>query len=454
MKILLSVLVALSALAAPVSASLDTLRINCGGGDVGAWISDRGCKAGVCLTSTAYIVWAQDVPQKVYQTCRSGPLLIYNFRDLPNGRYRITLRFCELVFSSTNTRMMRLKIEGFDLGWLVDVFFLAGGRNNPLTLPPYTAKVVDGNGLQIEFTGIYGAQAIVNGIEIVPFPLPAAATKNMTLVPAGFFSMGDKLGEGSSAERPVHTEYLSPYYLDRYEVTKGLWDQVYTWALTNGYAFDHVGFGKGASYPVHSISWFDAVKWCNARSEMRKRMPAYYTSEARTNVYRTGQLKIQNDWVRWDTGYRLPTEAEWERAARGGAAGKRFPWASSDQIQHARANYISDGASGYDTSPTRGHHPDYVSGTVYSSPVGSFAANGYGLYDMAGNAWEMCWDRWDPDYYAASPGADPRGPASGSYRLIRGGSWNSLAEDCRVAGRAYGGAAQTQSDLGFRTVLR
>ena len=454
MKRIWAILLAWSASAVLVSASLDAIRVNCGGEAVGVWSADRGCKTGVCSTSTAWIVWAQDVPQKVYQTTRSGPLLLYNFRDVPDGRYSVTLRFCELVYSSVNTRMMRLKIEGFDLGWLIDVFFLSGGRNNPLTLPPYTVKVADGNGLQIQLTGVYGAQAIINGIEIVPLPLPAAATQNMARIPAGSFSMGDSFKEGSTNERPVHTVYVDTYYLDRYEVTKGLWDEVYDWALTHGYAFDHAGTGKGTNYPVRAISWFDAVKWCNARSEKRRLMPAYYTSSARTNVYRTGQIKVQNNWVRWDTGYRLPTEAEWERAARGGAAGKRFPWTATDQIQQARANYISDSAYKYDSSPTRGYHPAYDFGTVYASPVGAFAANGYGLYDMAGNAWEWCWDRWDADYYAASPAANPRGSNFGWIRTIRGGSWDSFADDCRVASRASGLPGEAWPDVGFRTVLR
>jgi formylglycine-generating enzyme required for sulfatase activity len=446
-------LLVLSASVTGVSASLDAIRVNCGGEAVGAWAGDRGCKAGVASTSSAWIVWAQEVPQKVYQTCRSGPFLPYNFRDVPDGRYLVYLRFCELVYSSPNTRMMRLNIEGFDMGWLVDVFFLAGGKNNPMT-QQFNVKVSDGNGLQIQFTGVYGAKAIINGIEIIPLPLPAAATENMTLIPAGSYSMGDKFAEGSAIERPGHTEYVSTYYLDQYEVTKGLWDEVRAWALTHGYEFDNAGKGKGPDYPVHSISWFDAVKWCNARSEMKKRMPAYYTSSARTNVYRTGQLKVENDWVRWDTGYRLPTEAEWERAARGGAGGKRFPWADSDGIQHARANYNSDASYGYDSSPTRGYHPAYLSGRVYSSPVGSFAANGYGLYDMAGNSWEMCWDRWNAEYYAASPGVDSRGSVSGRQRMIRGGSWDSFADGCRVASRASVLPDDTGVDLGFRTVLR
>ena len=130
------------------------------------------------------------------------------------------------------------------------------------------------------------------------------------------------------------------------------------------------------------------VKWCNARSEKEGLAPCYHTDVARTAVYRTGRVDVTNDMVNWSAnGYRLPTEAEWEKAARGGLVGRRFPW--GDQITHSLANYSSDSIYPYDTSPTRGYHPDYqAGGAPYTSPVGNFAANGYGLYDMAGNVYE------------------------------------------------------------------
>ena len=119
-------------------------------------------------------------------------------------------------------------------------------------------------------------------------------------------------------------------------------------------------------------------------------------------------------------GYRLPTEAEWEKAARGGASGHRFPWSDADTITHSRANYYVRTQNGtnyyaYDISPTPGDHPIFNDGTLpYTSPVGSFAANGYGLYDMAGNVWEWCWDWYG--LYSSGSQTDSHGPASGTYR--------------------------------------
>ena len=126
----------------------------------------------------------------------------------------------------------------------------------------------------------------------------------------------------------------------------------------------------------------------------------------------------------------------WEYAARGGATSHRFPWSDSDEIQHARANYWSS-SSYYDTSPTRLYHPDYDDGGVpYTSPVGDFAANGYGVHDMAGNVFEWCYDWYN----------------AGSYRVNRGGSWYFSPAHCRVADRISIAPGSGYDDLGFRLV--
>jgi formylglycine-generating enzyme required for sulfatase activity len=269
-------------------------------------------------------------------------------------------------------------------------------------------------------------------------------------ISTGYFQMGDQSSplQGSCNERPVHTVYASAFYIAKYEVTKELWDGVRAWGLNNGYTDLAVGNGsyasKGVNHPVHSISWHDMVKWCNARSQREGLSLCYIGSRG---YYKTGQdPAVVCNWSA--NGYRLPTEAEWEKAARGGEVGKNFPW-SADTITHSQANYYSSSLFIYDVSPTRECHPTYAVGEVpFSSPVGCFAPNGYGLYDMAGNLGEGCWD-W---YGSYTPGAqfDPRGPYSGSYRVARGGGWGDCVLLCRIACRCYFSPGNSGYDLGFR----
>ena len=281
------------------------------------------------------------------------------------------------------------------------------------------------------------------------------APTNMVFIPAGSFVMGDTLNDHpGSNELPTHTVQVSAFYMDKYEVTKALWDEVYNWAITHGYSFEFGALGKTNNHPAHSMTWYDAVKWCNARSEKEGRTPAYFTSAAQTTVYRSAQVDVDNSWVKWNRGYRLPTEAEWEKAARGGASGHRFPL--GDTIFHAQANYngypASSGGYAYDLAPL-GYHPAYNDGvSPYTSPAGSFAANGYGLCDMAGNVFEWCWD-WYGSYSSASQ-TDPRGPTSGgSVRVFRGGSWDGDAFGCRTAYRYNYYPAYGNNSSGFRSVL-
>jgi formylglycine-generating enzyme required for sulfatase activity len=278
----------------------------------------------------------------------------------------------------------------------------------------------------------------------------APAPSGMALIPAGSFTMGNCMdpSEGDSDELPLHTVYVSAFYMDKYDVTKALWDTVYQWAIAHGYTFDYPGSGKASSHPVQTIDWYDCVKWCNARSEKEGRVPAYYTDAGLGVRYRTGQVA---PYVSWSSGYRLPTEAEWEKAARGGASGQRFPWGNT--ISWSQANYYAyPSGYAYDVNPTSGYDPTFATGGgPYTSPVGYFAANGYGLYDMAGNVWQWCWD-WYGSYSSGSQ-TDPRGPASGSARVVRGGGWGSGAIGCRTAFRDDYNPSPSNGDIGFRSVL-
>jgi formylglycine-generating enzyme required for sulfatase activity len=274
----------------------------------------------------------------------------------------------------------------------------------------------------------------------VTSPAPAG----FSLIPAGSFTMGDALDGGGDA----HTVTVSAFYMAQNLVTKAEWDAVRTWGLANGYADLVAGSGKASNHPVQRITWYQMVKWCNARSQQAGFVPVYYTNDAQTTVYKTGDVNVTNAQVKWSAnGYRMPTEAEWEKAARGGLSSKRFPW--GDTISHSQANYYA----GYGYSNDQGgggYHPSYAAGGYpYTSPVGSFAANGYGLYDMAGNVLQWCWD-WYGSYDPAVL-TDPRGPAaSGTDRVFRGGSWNDVAYGCRVAYRFSYDPSISNGIFGFR----
>lgn len=304
---------------------------------------------------------------------------------------------------------------------------------------------------------------LVNGQNSVTLPISAnmmyyqlvlpAAPSGTALIPAGWFTMGDSL-DGESDATPLANVYLPDFFMDANPVSYSQWQTVYAYALSQGYGFDDSGSGKGATQPVESVNWYDAVKWCNARSQQAGLTPAYYTDALLTHVYKTGDTDAV--YVNWGgIGYRLPTEAEWEKAARGGLNQQRFPLGNN--IAETQANYDGNTALTYDLGPNGFNSIGSVGGTSpATSPVGSFAANGYGLYDMAGNVYEWCWD-WYGTPYGQPRTIYPTGPATGLNRVLRGGDWRGSAYDARCANRAadepsVAGILSEEEGFGFRCV--
>lgn len=241
----------------------------------------------------------------------------------------------------------------------------------------------------------------------------------MVLIPAGEFQMGTDSAEipqlvqwakkwDSSIrmsifrdETPRHTLYLAAFYVDKYEVTVG---QYRKFIKATGYHAPNWSsvseYSPTDKHPIIDVSWEHAQTYCK--------------------------------WA----GKRLPTEAEWEKAARGGLVSRKYPW--GDEVSHDYANY--DGTGGRDR---------WGKG---NAPVGSFPPNGYGLYDMAGNVWEWCADYHDKSYYSKSPREDPKGPESGWARILRGGSWSRYPDLLRVANRRGWNPDVMDPSIGFRCI--
>lgn len=257
-------------------------------------------------------------------------------------------------------------------------------------------------------------------------PLPGSVQRSMVVIPAGPFIQGENTGPFTT--RPEHVTHVARLKMDKFEVTRADWESVATWAQANGYdipvilRYNQPPYIVPADHPAVAISWYDSVKWCNARSEMEGRRPVYFTDAAGTLVYRSGQVDLTTAQVNWSgDGYRLPTESEWERASRGGLEQAQFPW--GDAAGNTRANH-------WDYQLMKGRAPDGA--FPYTEKVGYFdgtqpggapdGANGFGLYDMAGNAWEWTWDRMSD--YSADTQYNPRGPDTGTtLRVQRGGAW-------------------------------
>jgi formylglycine-generating enzyme required for sulfatase activity len=251
--------------------------------------------------------------------------------------------------------------------------------------------------------------------------LPTFTTKSgieMVVIPAGSFEMGSR--HGRQDEAPPHTVSIDSFLMDRHEVTQAEYEK-----LGQIEAFANPSHFKGPDLPVEQVTWPQAARFCNARSRLEGLQPCYNED--------TGACDFQA------TGYRLPTEAEWEYACRAGTTG--------DYSFGDDARKLGDYAWFAGNSSRKTH------------PVGRKKPNPWGLFDMHGNVAEWCNDIHDPSYYGASSAANPRGPADGKEYVLRGGSWKSAAEALRSAYRlgespGFSDACLARDAIGFRCVRK
>ncbi|MBL7794279.1 MAG: SUMF1/EgtB/PvdO family nonheme iron enzyme [Saprospiraceae bacterium] len=271
-----------------------------------------------------------------------------------------------------------------------------------------------------------------------------AANDQMVLIKGGTFEMGDVMGDKEYDDETLHQVTLSDFYLGAYEVTFEEYDR-YCEATGKEKPGDS-GWGRG-KLPVINVNWYDAVEYCNWLSTQRG-LKAVYTIDKNTqdpnNLQKDDKLKwsISADWSA--NGYRLPTEAEWEYAARAmnGKGGGKVRFGNGKDIADPKEINF-DGTASY-------KKPYSVAGEYRqkTTPVGNFSPNSLGLHDMSGNVWEWCWD-----WYGAYPTAaqtNPKGANSGEVRVLRGGSWGSDPLHARAAYRGWGGPSRRFSVRGFR----
>jgi len=258
---------------------------------------------------------------------------------------------------------------------------------------------------------------------------------DFVLLTGGTFIMGSPSSEPERRdnESPQHQAIVSSFHMGKYAVTQKEYQ-----AITGTNPSDF----KGDLLPVEQVSWYDAVKYCNARSLADGLEAVYVINQENTDLDNIGEhdpFKWVVTWNKSTNGYRLPTETEWEYACR---AGTSTPFYIGDNITTDEANY--DG-----NHPYNGNAKGLYRETTMQ--VGSFMKNAFGLYDMHGNVYEWCWD-WAGNYPHETL-VDYSGPVSGSHRILRGGSWGSDALILRSAFRNYANPSHKTHYYGFRLVL-
>jgi formylglycine-generating enzyme required for sulfatase activity len=249
-------------------------------------------------------------------------------------------------------------------------------------------------------------------------------------VPGGTYS------QSNGANSFSHT--ISNFKMGKYQVTYNLWHTVYQWAVANGYAFADVGAGSGYM-PVTTVSWRDVIVWCNAYSQEAGLTPCYtYTGAVIKDS--TNATSCDNAVCTWtNNGYRLPSDGEYQYAA-----------SYIDGTNWTPYNYASGAIGDYTNATADGLVAWYNANCSSTQVVSSKIANALGIYDMSGNVWEWCWD-WYSDYYPGTS-TDYRGPASGSNRIMRGGSYSSYDYNLRVGYHINDSPYNATNYCGFRFV--
>jgi formylglycine-generating enzyme required for sulfatase activity len=259
--------------------------------------------------------------------------------------------------------------------------------------------------------------------------MPSAPEPSLARIPVGEFLMGSP--DGESDQEPVHRVYISEFLIGRFEVTQ---DEYARFVRATGHQAPAV-----RSVPLVALGAHEsAFKELAARYDWRDGEPPEGRATHPVVLVGYDDAMAYCEWLSKEIGrrVRLPTEAEWEKAARGGRQGQRYPW--GDEIDPSRCNYLLEPGN----KSLRG-----------TKPTGTYEPNGLGLYDMTGNVWEWVSDWYDPHYYRSSDPRDPRGPGRGTMRIVRGGSW--LNHDVRMLECAYRHQVPPDTyaySIGFRIV--